>query len=663
MIEVGGEGLGNSPDGMRMNENVEIQSLVHINQLPIEILINIFGNLEMIQLGSVRLVCKTWNFAVSDKSTWIKSFSTRFGAFLKFPSVTNSPLWMQEYFARVKIYKKWNKAQGKHQSYQLINNEYRNIDFSLINFERNKNLGKLLTFSKRFGTITTCNAIDGKNQTFIPSDLYNQMSSFNINWNYLLMGLKDGNLMLRNLTTAGTNSSSITKFDPRSSNGGPPDSIIATEMNSYLNMDKLKQRVDIISGSIQGKLQFWNTAGKMLHEMVFDEVILNIKSDFNKFIILNTSNHIYIIDFQNYAILQTIPLKFAITIPSTFENIYNYYGTRSEVQINDLDVDFSDYNIILCYENVLNLFNFRDLENIDHRELVLEDEISIVKSQIQTTAFRKTHVVDTRELSVAGKDGLFYGNLLNDSSIIIWNIRQNGPIVPQCRIYPTFGKYHPKIPADNPHIGLVTCFALNSSVVAIGGYNGFTNLYNIFTGEFIKEASVKFPRKYTYMYDELVPINDIKLNEDQLQTNGVIICGDTIQYFQFGDKEKAFEAHHNQNNKFRKKMNKLNLKYSILDELNDYDQDQYNDDQQKMLFDKYNGNQWEDEDEELSMAIAMSKSSLNTTDSDLQLAIELSKTGTENSLVQADTNEYGSDEQLDEEEQLKRILELSLVDN
>lgn len=652
------EGVPKTLDDKKMGESQELGSLVHINLLPIEVLINIFGNLEMIQLGSIRLVCKTWNFAVSDKSTWIRSFSLRFGSSLKFPSVTNSPLWMQEYFARLKIYKKWKKAQGKHQSYQLINNEYRNIDFSLINFERNQSLGKLLTFSKRYGTITTCNVVDGKNQTFIPSDLYNQMISFNINWNYLLMGLKDGNLILRNLTTSGTNSSSTTKFISGDLNGG---SIIATEMNNYSNMDKFKRKVDIIAGTILGKLQFWNIAGNMVHDMDFEEPILKIKSDFNKFIIFNTRNHIYILNFQDYEILQKIQLQFEITIPATFENIYNYYGTRNEAQSNELDVDFGDYNIILCYEDRINSFNFRDLENIHHRELILEDGVSIVKSQLQTTEFRKTRVVGSRDVSLAGKDGLFYGNILNDSSIIVWNIRQNGPIVPQCRIYPSFSKYHPKIPTDNPHIGAITCIALNSSIVAVGGYNGFTNIYNIFTGEFIKEASVKFPRKFSYMYDELIPINEIKLNQDQLQTNGVIICGDTIQYFQFGDKEKPFDVNHNQNSKLRKKLNKINLKYSILDELKDYDQDQYNDEQQQILFNKYNGNQWEDEDEELSMAIAMSKSSLSATESDLQVAIEMSQ----NEIERNETINYYESEQLDmdEEEQLRRILELSLIDN
>lgn len=627
----------------------------HINDLPIEVLINIFGNLEMTQLGSVRMVCKNWNQAVSAKETWVKSFSLKFGAHLKFPSVTNLSLWMQEYFTRLKIYKKWNKARGKHQSYQLINNEYRNIDFALVDFDRNQNLGKLLTFSKRFGIVTTCNAVDGKSQTFVPSLFYSQISAYSMNWNYLLMGLRDGTLILRNLTTSGTNSSSLTKYDSIPGDEGDDlsdDLITATAMNSYSNMDKFKLRADTISGSSQGKLRFWNTSGKLLHQLNFDKAILNIKSDFNKFVIMNTATSIFIIDFQDYQILCEIDLEDEILVSGSHENIYNYYGTRSEEEVNDLDIDFGDYNIILCYRNAINVYNFRNIENILHRQLILDDGITIVKSQLQTTAFRKVSIVGTRDLTVAGKDGLFYGNVLSDTSVIIWNIRQNGPIILQCQIWPSFSKHHPTIPPDIPHVGYITSFALNSSVVAVGGYNGFTNVYNIFTGEFIKEVSMKFPRKFDHMYTRLVPINAIKLNEDQLQANGVIICGDTIQYFQFGDKDKLFD--NEILTKAKKRANKINLKYSIMDELNDYDEDQYNKKQMELLYDKYNGNEWEDEQEQLSTAIALSQSSANDLEADLQLALELSK---------AAENTVEAVEEYEEDEELKRILELSLIDN
>jgi len=644
------------------HENQDSSKVFPINDLPYEVLIQIFANLDMIQLSSIRLVCKTWNYAISDKSIWSKSFSQKFGTPSKFPSVTNSPMWMQEYFGRLKVYKKWSRAQGIHHSYKLINNEYRNIDFALADFERNQVLGRLLTFSKRFGTVTTCNLVDGKNQGYIPADLYNKISSFKINWNYLLMGLYNGNLLLKNLTTSGSTSSSVVKFETRqSSTNTDMDSIIATDMRSHSSMDKMARTADIITGSLKGKLQLWNTNGVLLHELRFEEAILNIKSDFKKFIIMNTATTLYIIDFQDYSVLQKLPLDFIITLPEIFENNYNYFGTRSYEDLNHLDVDFGDYNIIICYMSIIKVFHFRDISHVYTRQLELEDGVYITRSQMQTVRPRKVEILGTRDTNVAGKDGLLYGNVLSDSSVIIWNVRQHGKIVPQCQIYPKFGKYSPQIPANNWPIGNITAIALNSSIVAIGGYNGFTNIHNVSTGEFIKEASVKYPRKYTHMYSDLVPINSIQLNEDQAQTNGVIICGDTIQYFQFGEKDKL--SGEGQSKSKRRLMNKVRLKNSILDELDDYEHEMLNRQQQQVLFDKYNGDQFDDEEEELSMAIAMSRSSLSNTDSDLQLAIELSQQESSSNVVQASQPHDNSLSDMDEDEQLRRALELSLVEH
>ena len=37
------------------------------------------------------------------------------------------------------------------------------------------------------------------------------------------------------------------------------------------------------------------------------------------------------------------------------------------------------------------------------------------------------------------------------------------------------------------------------------------------------------------MQHSLVPITTIELNPNQLDNNGAIICGDTVQYFEFGE--------------------------------------------------------------------------------------------------------------------------------
>ena len=69
---------------------------------------------------------------------------------------------------------------------------------------------------------------------------------------------------------------------------------------------------------------------------------------------------------------------------------------------------------------------------------------------------------------------------------------------------------------------------MNGTMIAIGGYNGLTNLYDVFTGKFIREISIKYPTRFQHMHNSLVPITSIQLNPNQIDNNGIIICGDNI---------------------------------------------------------------------------------------------------------------------------------------
>lgn len=45
-----------------------------INDLPSELLIQIFTHLDPIYLNSLRLVCKHWNYIINDKELWDEIF-------------------------------------------------------------------------------------------------------------------------------------------------------------------------------------------------------------------------------------------------------------------------------------------------------------------------------------------------------------------------------------------------------------------------------------------------------------------------------------------------------------------------------------------------------------------------------------------------------------
>ncbi|CUM65785.1 uncharacterized protein PRCAT00003433001 [Priceomyces carsonii] len=618
------------------------EGAVNIEYLPIEILINIFSNLDPGQLTECRLVCKRWNFAVLDKSTWFRIFASRFGTGASFPSLSGSKFWTIEYFRRIKTYKKWNKATALHRSYQLINNEFFHVDTCLVNFPQ----GKLLTSSRLLGNVSICNLENGKNQAFIPGNhIFTEISSYSITWNYMLVGKRTGELYLKNLFTSTSSVSGKVSLVKMISESSTNDAILATALNP--NAGKPKEIFDCISGSYLGFVKVWSSKGTLVKEFNFGESIYNIVTDFRHFIIAQTKTSLVFVQLGD-SLVRKVRLDFEI---DNFERCF-------------MDFDSGGKNVIISYDKHIRAVNFESLDEVRIKGIDLEESIITLRAKMQIVDLRRPLKQDA---SIVGGDGLLYANVLSDDSVIIWNVRDTRTkIIPACTIRPTFSKHAPEIPADIP---LITTVALNSSVIVIGGYNGFTNLHNVFTGDYIKECSAKLPRKLTYGYHDLVPISNIELNEDQAATNGVIVCGDKIQYFQFDDSDNTSTKVASKKRVNFGSSNKNENYKQIRDGIEDYDKFQEQEEQSFRLFDKYNG-KLDDDDDELSIALAVSQSyrqkNLDSTDDiELAIAMELSKQSElESSKFRRRSSEAsrGQDETLDEDDEIRKALELSLLD-
>ncbi|KAK6454027.1 F-box ubiquitin ligase [Scheffersomyces xylosifermentans] len=673
MERSGTDELGNTVvdfGGKYSTDTIKEDAKVNINDLPTEMIIHIFANLDPVYLNTVRTVCKRWNFVINDRQTWINSFNLKFNTPKVFPSLTNSANWMSEYFTRLQVMKNWKRSTALHYTYQVINNEYRLNDTVLTNFASNNGQGKILVFSKYPGNIALGNLTNGKNQSFIPggnSSFYENLAH-SLNWNYLLLGKANGDITLKNLitsTSSGSNRLSYTKFvDSEDAEDKSP--VMAVELNSF-GMDKYKTKIDAISGSFSGKLKLWNLNGQMLKMIKFPgEIILGIKSNFRKWIIVSTDSNVYIVDLTTQEVAAKIELGF--TVANTEDpSAHSYYDSYSKVK-NSLDVDFGDSNIIVCYQSIIKVFNFKDLNNIRTRELRLKDDVVVEKCKLQTMS--NSRVLGTRNPQVIGGDGLLFANSLSDDTVIVWNVRDDehtSTIVPHCKISLTFKdiKYTTTSSLFSPildrNLPYITTIALNSSVIAIGGYNGVSNVYDVFTGKFVKEIYVKFPRKFTHMYQELIPVTEIRLNDDQQETNGLIICGDTVQYFQFGESKTSSvtnsDAAKRQKGGFGN-YGKSKTKKKIKDGMEDYTSQKFlerqRQEQEQQLLDKYNGRDFDDDDEELSLALALSQS-VNTSTLKLRLALELSK-----HLHESDAQAAAIDEE--EDEVMRKVMELSLRD-
>ncbi|EGW35070.1 uncharacterized protein SPAPADRAFT_53419 [Spathaspora passalidarum NRRL Y-27907] len=662
---------------------------LNINDLPIELLIAIFSELDPVYLNIMRLVCKKWNFVINDRETWTNAFTNKFHTPKIFPSLSSN--CMTEYFMRLNVAKNWKKGHATHSFYQLINNEYRFNDLTRCDFKQDR----IMIFSKRHGNITSGNLHSGKNQSFIPGGSNLNITSSCMNGNYLLTGKLNGEVHLKNLVT----STSVTSRSSYQVFGEPSDSpIMCVCMNDY--PDKFKSKVDAISGGYKGDLKCWNFQGKLVRQFQFEqEVVYNVLSDFQKYIILNTDKRVVIIDYQKLEILKEYDMGFTI-VNTQDPNTASYYDHLIHYK-NKLDIDYSDKNIILCYDTNIKVFNF---ETGIERQLHVN--VPIVKSYLQTCSESK--LLASRNRSIIGGDGLLYVNLLADESVIIWNIRDDSrEIEPIVHIQPSLNymKYSPMIhdAIVQRDLPFVVDVAVTSTVLAVCGYNGLCNIYDVYTGKYLREISLKFPKKFEHMHDRLIGDVYIKLNPNQLDCNGVIVCGDTVQYFQFGDLQPDTV------NK-PKKQKSVNLgihskhesKKKIQEGMDEYHTQQYQQRMKQALLDKYNGTLYDDEDEELSIALAISESYHNSTgdvsqleeeeggvgedyeeqrreqeveqalDEDLLLAIELSKQEEENKKivdqiingpVEMSSSQHAmlNDEEIDEE--LRRALELSLIEH
>lgn len=616
-----------------------------IQDLPPELLIQVFTYLDPIYLNTLRLVCKRWNHAINDREVWMKSFQMRFNipiTSLSFPTISQSLNWMREYSTRLQVIKDWKRGNSVHKIYQILNNEQRFNDMTMIDF----NMNKILIYDTKFNNISMGNLSDGKNQSFIPGNnngFLTNIMCFDINWKYLVTGLKNGEINLRNLYTSTSVSqrSSNLKFEP--SNDNDYTAIMCLLMNNDT----------VISGSYGGFLRIWNLLGNILKEFELGEVIYNISSDFRKFIIVNTKTQIYVINYQTHEILSIIEIGFTVN-----DEVTDSFAYEVLIKLkNKLDVDYGSQRIIVCYKSSIRVFSF--CNSLVQRELDLNKDEQILESHFQIAS---NHKFLNRNSNLVGQDGLLYGNLVSDGSIIVWNVRdESRMIVPNIRIYPELNhkKYSHGIHNAIVHNDLleVTSFNLNGSVVVVGGFNGLTNVYDVFTGKFLREISIKFPKRFPYMQSSLVPITSIELNPNQVDNNGIIVCGDTIQYFEFGEIKEIKQKGNNQ--QLQKQVNngshnKNEHKKKIRDEMEDYNHQIHQRNKNHELLDKYNGTVYENEEEEYMMALAISES--------YHSSREMSINGSSSLPDISDTGIGGFDEE-EMDEELRRALELSLIEN
>jgi len=589
------DSLGNTYE----QETPQVLPQVTINDLPVEVLIGIFANLSPVEFKNLRLVCRKWNFVLSDRAVWAKAFGNRFGTGPTFASVTRSQMWLLEYFGRISATKKWAKAKATAQLYRLINNQYGIVDHIETDFIHDR----FLMFAGVSGAVSYCTLSLGKNQVFIPDDpLFSRILAYDATWTYLCWGRTTGEIYLKNLATStasGSNRLSLTKIrsvNTTSSESELPISIVKLNREP----DKHKAKVDIVSMNTMGLVQFWSLLGKEISSLDLNDSAFFLDTNFKKYIVVVSSHFITLVDFNTHELL------------SKFEHGWTF--SETPVAVN---VDFGDLNVVICDETCVRVFHYAD-SSFSVLEGHVPTEMTIIDGTMQTSSA-------VRNKNIVGGDGLLYAITLSDGSVCVFNIRD----APSHLKFPV--RILPFADSRSPTgIAQYTKVALNSSVVAIGALADWIHIYDAHSGEYLREGA-KVSRKFTR--NGVAPILKIEFGPNG--ACGIIVCGDVVQYFRFGEEAKP-----------KKKPNaplvadassRREMHRHIQAQIDDYDSLQHSEFELERMADKYNGTRFDSEQEEWRVALALSASYANNEESldELERVIELLQTDVSNVLEDA----------------------------
>lgn len=556
---------------------------------PLEVWAEIFTHLSPSRLASMRLVCKRWNRIISDEGIWLESFKRDFGTGSTFPSVSNSSTWATEYVTRVQTQKAWKKPMIVRRHELRVGNANSLIGFSVVEFVQDK----LLAFTEGTGDIAICNASDGKRPQQVFGDHHLARAKFyDMNLKHVFGYTYEGELFLENISAALYGNLlalvPLSDYDQDSATGD--DMVTGICLNS--SPLRSKYGIDAMCVTANGYLKCWNLAGDMVKKILISDSLMYVKSDFRDTIIVGGTN-VHIISMETFQVLR---------VP--FDDLKEY----------KMKVDFGGKNIVLASDSAVTAIEYGDPENFRYKRLNLD--LEIVNFEFQTISSFKLR---NRDENLPGGDGLLCALALSNGTIIVFDTRNPLLDIKPIQIFDTAESIAP------------CTLSLNSYVLAVGGYNGQAHIFNLYTGKIIKRIK---PISLASSY--LIPVKHIHLNEDSTIPNGVIICGSSAQYFQFGNLPSR-----NRSQAVKKKLNSAGSKTSIHQDMKDqfaeYELSRSMDRQRHRLLDKFNGSDCEGDDTDISMALAISESHYDhcatrhstgeqlDEAAQLQLAIELSK--------------------------------------
>ncbi|CDK30001.1 unnamed protein product [Kuraishia capsulata CBS 1993] len=575
-------------------------------EFPPEILAVIFSHLDPHTLNSLRAVSRLWDSIAGDDQVWRLLYRREFGYA---GSLTRGNSWRQEYLTRSQAQDRWLRGKAVHHSSTLSQIHVSRIAVDFAN-------ERLFCSSMAHGGFTVSDLKSNKEPLFIRC-AQSGFTSFDFGKNGMAMGKWDGSVTIRLFQSD--------KNDLLSD--GSADMITATCVAKG-HLPGHQGTVGCLTGDSQGWLKAWDMrfCQRLNVLRVGTEPIVAIVSDFD----------------GNVLVKDATSRVFAIHNFGTPRQLF--YGEPSAF-VEFAAVDYGGRRVVINAGAYVAICSF-DQSTFGQTTTYIPSSTVFKVAIDENSASRRP-----TSHPIAGADSCMCAILEKSGMVVIIDLRDLSTVV-RTQFGPRASDVAKVEAGESPP---VCSICVNSVVCLLGFYNGYVAVHSSVTGEFMRSASVRIPKRLVNYRNTNIAVANVAIDPDASSARGVFSCGSCIQYFEFGhaprkQREKRGFVRGGTTDKRDGLLSKMRQEYDDYQHLN------HEQELQDARFETFNGDVGSDI--ELEMAIALSQSiqqPSRTSDEDdhLRLALAMSARSQE---------PHGYSENEDEDEQLRLAMEISRLE-
>lgn len=494
---------------------------------PPEILIDIFSHLPPESLDSCSLVCRHWYEVLSNDASWRASFERIFSS-KDFNRVTTSLKWRTELVSRLDYVHKWRKGTMKNVSFNGQVREITDVFPDLSSC-------RTILFSSILGAGVIADPTKGKlaNPRIFTEKTMQLTSDLNCvdgSRFGMLYGMTDGKVCTLLFSQETRIHDYVVMNNYRHIGEVTAVWINKTESPRDNNNEK-RMFFGALSGGMNGCLASWDLEqGSLIREYTVTtepSPIVHIRCDHlrNMVVVVTQAGDLYALfnpEGRFVKIGHFEPLN-----PATTTNDFSFF-----------QVDFmAGYAV---YANESGIYRYKVVEDLEQMEMVHFQ----LDGNVVTVAMDNTIVPDNgSNKDTPGKNHRFLAASTDHDLVYVW-VLQSEPVYDGTHKHLTIKPLRVTVSpfqVEVPSLPGVTSIALNSLVLLLGSYNGVTIAYELLTGEFLRVVSTRFSKRAlnlrtnnNFAEPGLFPITKLEIDSDPANPHGIIVVGSAVQYFDLG---------------------------------------------------------------------------------------------------------------------------------